>query len=447
VIIKQHEFKHLQRIFFVILMIVSVVSFSSVLNVSGFQGDEPLDPVFIPPTRPTGWADNAIEVSLSGSGITYERQTFVEVASPTDPTIFLWSAVVELTTHSDLLVQIRLHFDPDEWNNNFQTFLNSPRIQNDYFNNSKAFNDLLRVPIDDSFFGISSRSFRTINDVFFNQEENKPESTFVIEERIVLRETSAFILALNEPFPFDLNNIQLGTLTNFRYEILFETQGTTSVTRESVKLSSAGGPLELNSKTSGYSGTIAFSQFDTQELGNYSSPNVEGGQILAYTIELPSGQEIDSASTSFDTEFTTRLANQDEGFEELDMESQSNFMWFWFETGDLVPQSVSFQTAPPVIPIFEQFSTTDYLSFGASGLIGLLTVFKGLPAYLHYRSSGKFRSKLARTMRDGKHQEFQAIQDDVFNKFSSGKLSLRQYNDVTAYANAIEQGFKGNKSN
>jgi hypothetical protein len=406
------------------------------------EGDEPLFPEDEPIKR-EGWAFNSINVSFTDSRVQYVRNTHVIGAVPTEPSILFYHVVAELTTHADLFLQINIQFKPNTfmWQN-YTEFINSGLID-DYNRTVRALLDLTNHRVRTSFFDISAREFTT--DFFDFPEYNPENDSFTIEKRyqisdlMILRETSAFILTLDEPFPFDINNIQLGDLSDFRYEVNFVNEGEIPFLEEKIRLTTTGGPLSYVLKTNGYTGTVYFNQFHPETLSNYTKHPLDVKQQMFYAIKMPSGQEL---SYSFDSEYQSRVEKQ-----EMNVESKGNTIWLFFESGDVVPQYVKLDSKTPEIPLLQQFSVQNYASFALSGLIGLVTILKGLPMLLNRRSTGKIKSVMRKSMKANDYKGIQSSLNQAFEKFSAGELSLNQYKEIQNYGDFLEHGFSNLETN
>lgn len=391
------------------------------------------------------FAETQLEIDLSAESTTYKRETIATVSGIYLPGDLFrtYRIIADLTTHNELYLQFTIEWNADSplWNNNFNFFRSSP-IVNDYNNSYEALKQLVQNEEIVEVLKISSRSFRlhssTIPEFDTITKSVSNQSIFVIEEKIIVKETTAFVLNLFEPFKFDLNDVQLGSLSNFKFESEFNiNDGTNAFIHESLQLSASGSLLKRNTTTKGYNGELRF-DYDTRNLESYRRAFTELPYDVNWKITIPSDQQI--KSIEFDTEF---LGQADNNVDEIGgiNPDQKNLLEFNFKTDDLVPASVIFSTNPPVVEIWAQISLSDYLSFAGSVFIGLIAVVKVIPFYFSRRSTGGYKKKLHKTVLKNNWKEFEQIKQDSLDRYLKGKISLGQIESILNEVKIIKENF------
>ncbi|MHA1228406.1 MAG: hypothetical protein ACTSPV_16880 [Candidatus Hodarchaeales archaeon] len=143
-------------------------------------------------------AGTNVNVTLSDSTTLYERSTYLPNPE-TEVLMQRFFVLAKLTTHGDLLVQFDVEFLSDvnpDWNGNLTLFKNSSDA--DYFRNYHALRDIVNVNI--SLLEISSSSIEIFQDNRTDPQEGVDKVFFIIEQRVVIKQTTAFLLVLPEPF-------------------------------------------------------------------------------------------------------------------------------------------------------------------------------------------------------------------------------------------------------
>lgn len=393
------------------------------------------------------FAETHLEIDLTGVGTTYKRETNARVSGtylPEDQ-FRVYRIFADLTTHNELYLQFTIEWNADSppWNNNFNIFRNSDLVR-DYNQSYEALRQLVQNEEVVQVLKISSRSFRLHNftDQIFDEltKTDINQTIFLIEEKIVIKETTAFVLDLFEPFKFDLNDVQLSSLSNFKFESEFRAEDeSTANIHESLQLSASGSLLTANSTTKGYNGELRF-DYDIfpERLEFFQRAFANLPQDVNWKITIPSDQLIDSIN--YDDEFKQRKDNVDEigGINP----TQENILEFNFKTGDLVPASVTFSTKPPVVEIWQQISLSDYLSFAGSIFIGLVTVVKVIPYYFSRRNTGGYKKKLHRSVLKNNWVEFDQLKQDALDRYLRGKISLSQIQSILNEIKIIKDNFE-----
>lgn len=415
-ITKSRHFKKAKLCFFIgIFLISTILSVPSTGRV--IQDNQNPQP----PNQEQGEVFNEIKIVFKESSLKYTRKTNVRGARAINQNMQHYQTVIELTTHSELLVSFFIQFSADQNWKSINDF-NSSAIVKDYRENSKALLDLIQNRYSLDFFQVQSRSFVTNS---FNEFGAKNNTIYEIEEKLILREATAFILALEEPFKFELNKVQLGNVQQFRYEVIFDSNSNEYY--EKMQLDANGGPLELNTTTDGYNGKL-FLSFFTHELENYTSPIIQASQVLVYTFELPPNQVVEYSFDQVFEEQKTGLKLQQEG---------DNGLTFFFQTGDIIPNFMRIDSTPEVIQFWDQLSASDYLSFSASVFIGFFTLLRLTPALVTRRAVGKYKSNFRKAILNNDMLTFKTTYGRVTEQFKTGKLNLKQFEDLIKYSKVL----------
>ncbi|MHA1971490.1 MAG: hypothetical protein ACTSW1_00775 [Candidatus Hodarchaeales archaeon] len=365
-------------------------------------------------------AGTDVNVTLSDSTTLYERTTFLPNPE-TDVLMQRFFVLAKLTTHGDLLVQFDVEFlssaNPD-WDGNFTFFENSSDAL--YFKNYQALRDMVNVNI--SLLDISSSSIEIFED---NRTDPRggTDLYFVVEQRVIIRETTAFLLVLPEPFQFGLNKLELGQLSelHFQFEYVNFTGEAPFVT-ESVRLKAPGSALDYIPNLKGYSGTLYLAEFpyEAQPIPRFLRPYADAPQDIMLKIKLPIGQN--EINLEFDSTF---LKNADIG--SSDIRKTKNLVQIYFDHDSYLPYSITINS---VTPFLEQFSFSDYISMSAGVLAALFTVLKGLPYFYSRRSFNKFKSSLFDAVKKEEWQKLDAFEQEAKSRFMSRKLTATQYEEV-----------------
>ncbi|MHA1713107.1 MAG: hypothetical protein ACTSW4_03560 [Candidatus Ranarchaeia archaeon] len=247
----------------------------------------------------------------------------------------------------------------------------------------------------------------------------------------MIRETTAFILALDEPFRFDLNNIQLGQLEDFKLQVFFDKQH--RVYDESLCITAVGSPFEEVTSTKGLTGTIKFSEeyqptqilmlnraFGSVNQSIIMRFNLPKEQTLRYTFDF--GQ-FEGQQSFFTTEVTRPTKNS---------------ISFSFNTGNWMPIGVKIDSYPP---LWEQISVSEYLSFAGSLVLVMLTIVKGTPYYLRRRRINKLRRKLYSAAADNDWTSFEAVMSDASEKHINMKITAEQFKSLYFDSNLLKKRF------
>ncbi|MHA1450557.1 MAG: hypothetical protein ACTSP4_14200 [Candidatus Hodarchaeales archaeon] len=212
-----------------------------------------------------------IKIKLDSSSIDYSRDTHIDrIENLPDIPIWFYRANADLTTHSDILLDISVEFKPDAdptWNNNYTAFKNSPLVRtyrSEYF----ALEALMFTNI--SLLGLKTESFSTDSHIYYDFESGSTQQLFCINHQIVITEATSFLLELQEPFKFDLNNIQLGRIYDFSLFMVYNTnpEGFNEI-NEHVRIRAPGTPLEETTDGKGMKGDIYFSSFEPERTEPY----------------------------------------------------------------------------------------------------------------------------------------------------------------------------------
>ena len=257
----------------------------------------------------------------------------------------------------------------------------------------------------------------------------KDEPKYIISQQVILRETTAFISALSEPFKFDNNFIELGSLHDFNFKVLYQKNVVngklTENYHEDLKLVSEGSPLTYVGSSKGYQGDIYFTDHQPEPLGNFPRQDVK--QTIVYKFTLPSGQSI---HLGYDPTYSNSLDNSNANTATI---SGSSFS-LSFNTGDLLPNFISVSSDTPLL---NQFSITDYASWALAILTGIVAILRGLPFYLQRRSTRGIRKNLRKLASQNKADAISKELVEAYNKYIGGKLSLNQYKSIKEESDAL----------
>ncbi len=369
---------------------------------------------------PEDMAYTDINLTLFEDTIVYERTTHT---NPTDIPLDMENVrrtevIVTLTTHSDLMLTFSGEYYADQWNDSLTSFKNSTVVQR-----YQTFEPLKRlVPDVDniSLLEITRSSLR----IEFINETHMPENFFMIEQSVILRQTTAFILALHEIFQFDRNKIELSQITDFflRSEYLSFEGDEFKHSSETVRIKAPSTILEYITGRKGYSGRIYFSNWEEPEP---VPPYFRGfgmiPQEIRVGITLPTGQN--EISYKFDTNYTQEVDINNN----LDLLQSRNSLSMMFPSDSYLPYYLDLDSSTPLL---EQFSISDYFSMAIGAFAGLFTLLKGLPYYLNRRSFNKYKKALHLASEKGTTADFNNVQAEIKEKFLQRKLSANQLEDI-----------------
>ena len=391
------------------MVISSILIFSSIPLVKSFpdkisssvQQEEPEE----------GVAHTKVNVTLNGDETTYQRKTFLPKAEDIGIEILHYSAIAKLTTHGDLYFEIVAEFSTDndtEWQTNYTRFKNSPEVR--HFKNLNVLQDI--VPINISLLENITSSFST------REESDHPEfgRLFGTELRVVLRQTTVFLLTLPEPFQFDKNKLELSQLSDFHFESIYHYDKDLDVriVDEIVRIKAPGSILEYIPDVKGYSGTLYLTGWETEDVPRYQRQFADAQQHITLKIKLPVQQDIDY---SFDPEYTENPLTDKSG----------NTAIFEFPPTGKIPHYIEISSQ---IPFLEQFSITDYVGMAFGALAALVTFVKGIPYFWNRRSFNKYVKGLRTAVNKGDMEGFEELQEKAVNKYVGGKFSTNQFEEV-----------------
>ncbi|MHA2245989.1 MAG: hypothetical protein ACXADY_13585 [Candidatus Hodarchaeales archaeon] len=389
--------------------IIGLIFLFNTINISGFQPDANINSVLQEDTE-EGVAWTNVNVTLSGTETIYERNTGIDnVEMGAD--IKRYSAIAKLTTHADLFFEITAEFsgsNDTEWNGNYTQFKNSEDVQ--FFKNFKVLQEI--VPVDISLLENITSSFGTW------EEPSHPEygKIFGVEQRVVLRQTTVFLLSLPEPFQFDLNKLELSQLSDFHFqsEFFHDEETNQSFAFESVRIKAPGSVLEYIPNVKGYTGIIYLTPWEPEEVPRYQRQFADVPQDIMLQIKLPNEQKI---SFSFDSKYTDNPMTT----------KRRNIAIFEFSNDGKLPYYIKISSQTPFL---EQFSVTDYIGIVFGGLAAIVTSFKGIPYFLNRRSFNKYKRGLHTAAERGDGAEFKMLQEKALNRYMSGKLTAIQFEEV-----------------
>ncbi|MFX0206889.1 MAG: hypothetical protein ACFFDT_12960 [Candidatus Hodarchaeota archaeon] len=376
-------------------------------------------------------ANTIVNVTFRDSDTIYQRLTFLPgpELSGIAQEIFRYFAIAKLTTHSDILFEFNIEFDSQypEWNGNYTLFQNSSIIE-DYKNKFRALEEL--VPVNNTLLQITSSSFETFQFNHTFEQTGEETQIFGLHQVLIFRETTAFLLSLPEPFLFDLNKLELSQLSDFHFlhEFFNPGDGRTEI-REEVRIKAPGSALEYVSSTEGYSGTVylADNSYDINEVPKYARYFGVIPQNIQLTLELPSDQDL---SFDYDSIYKSSV-----GSEEQVSTKKGNKVTFFFDSEGSLPYYVKITS---VTPIWAQFTLAEIASMAFGGLMGLVTLLKGLPYLWGRRSYGKFVQSFHNAVEKGDLSSFEALQEKAWDDFIRGKLSSGKFEDVQTEINLLQ---------
>jgi hypothetical protein len=372
-----------------------------------------------------------VNVTFRDSDTLYQRLTFLPSPelSGIAQEIFRYFAIAKLTTHADILFEFNIEFDSQypEWSGNYSVFQNSSIIE-DYKRKYRALEEL--VPVNSTLLQITSSSFETFRFNHTSELTGEENEIYGIHQVLIFRETTAFLLSLPEPFLFDLNKLELSQLSDFHFQHeFFNPEGDQPHIFEEVRIKAPGSALEYVSSTEGYSGTVylADNPWDINEVPKYARYFGIIPQSIQLTLELPSGQDL-----SFDYDSTYKSSM---GSEEQVSTKKGNKVTFFFSSESNLPYYVKITS---VTPIWAQFTLAEIASMAFGGLMGLVTLLKGLPYLWGRRSYGKFVQSFHNAVEKGDLSSFETLQEKAWNDFIRGKLSSGKFEDVQTEINLLQ---------
>lgn len=358
-----------------------------------------------------GVALTKVNVTLNSDETIYQRRTNLPKAEDIGIAILHYSSIAKLTTHGDLYFEIFAEFSADndtEWRTNYTTFKNSPEVR--HFKNLNALQEI--VPINISLLENITSSFSTWND------SNHPEYgvLFGIELRVVLRQTTAFLLTLPEPFQFDKNKLELSQLSDFHFESNYHYDKASDQrdVEEIVRIKAPGSILEYIPAVKGYSGTLYLTSWEPEVVPRYMRQFADAQQHIILQIRLPVQQDIDY---SFDSKYSENPLTTKSG----------NIATFEFPPDGKIPHYIKINSQ---IPFLEQFTLTDYVGMGFGALAALVTTVKGIPYFWNRRSFNKYIKGLRTAVEKGDMSGFKELQEKAVNKYVGGKFSTNQFEEV-----------------
>lgn len=325
--------------------------------------------------------------------------------------------IVTLTTHSDLLLTFFGEYYADQWNDSEDLFKNSTVVRN-----YRTFEPLKRLVPDVDNITLLEITRSSLRIEFIN-ETHMPENFFMIEQSVILRQSTAFILALHEIFQFDRNKIELSQVTDFylRSEFMSFEQDEFKESSEIVRIKAPSTILDYITSRKGYSGRIYFSDWEEPEpIPPYFRGFGDIPQEIRVSITLPIGQN--EISYKFDTNYTQEVSTS-----ELDIIQSRNSLSIRFSSDSYLPFYLDLDSSTPLL---EQFSLSDYFSMAIGAFAGLFTLLKGLPYYLNRRSFNKYKKALHLASEKGTTTDFDNIQAEIKEKFLQRKLSAGQLEEI-----------------
>ncbi|MHA2306001.1 MAG: hypothetical protein ACXACU_11465, partial [Candidatus Hodarchaeales archaeon] len=358
-----------------------------------------------------------INLTLFEDTVIYERTTNT---NPTEIPPELENArrtevIVTLTTHSDLMLTFFGEFYADQWNDSITLFKNSTLV-----NRYENFEPLKRlVPDVDNITLLEL----TRSSLRIEARNETPSNLFIIEQSIILRQSTAFILALHEIFQFDRNKIELSQITDFflRSEYVSFEGDEFKHNSESVRIKAPSTILDYITHRKGYSGRIYLSNWEEPEpVPPYFRGYGVIPQEIRVSITLPTGQN--EVSYKFDINYTQEVSTS-----EFDIVNSKNSISIMFPSDSYLPYYIDLDSSTPLL---EQFSLSDYFSMAIGAFAGLFTLLKGLPYYLNRRSFNKYKKALHLASEKGTTTDFENIQAEIKDKFLQRKLSASQLEDI-----------------
>jgi hypothetical protein len=400
-----------------IYIIISLILFFSVFNAVGFVTKESQVNSIQQDGPETDKAFTDINLTLFEDTVIYERTTNT---NPTEIPPELENArrtevIVTLTTHSDLMLTFFGEFYADQWNDSITVFKNSTLV-----NRYENFEPLKRlVPDVDNITLLEL----TRSSLRIEARNETPSNLFIIEQSVILRQSTAFILALHEIFQFDRNKIELSQVTDFflRSEYVSFEGDEFKHNSESVRIKAPSTILDYITSRKGYSGRIYLSNWEEPEpVPPYFRGYGVIPQEIRVSITLPTGQN--EVSYKFDINYTQEVSTS-----EFDIVNSRNSISIMFPSDSYLPYYIDLDSSTPLL---EQFSLSDYFSMFIGLLAGLFTLLKGLPYYLNRRSFNKYKKALHLASEKGTTTDFEKVQTEIKEKFLKRKLSASQLEDI-----------------
>jgi hypothetical protein len=358
-----------------------------------------------------GVAHSRVNVTLNDDETTYQRNTFLPKAEDIGSDILHYQAIAKLTTHGDLYFEIFAEFSTDNdtyWQTNYTRFQNSPEAR--HFRNLNALQEI--VPINISLLENITSSFSTWN------ESNHPEFDvlFGVELRVVLRQTTVFLLTLPEPFQFDRNQLELSQLSDFHFESIYhyDKERDDRLVDEIVRIKAPGSILEYLPAVKGYTGTLYLTSWEPEEVPRFMRLFANAQQHISLQIKLPVQQDIEY---SFDSEYSEKPLTVKNG----------NIATFDFPPTGKIPHYIKISSQ---IPFLEQFSLTDYVGMAFGALAALVTTVKGIPYFWNRRSFNKYIKGLRSAVDKGDISGFKELQEKAVNNYVGGKFTTNQFEEV-----------------
>ncbi|MHA2298037.1 MAG: hypothetical protein ACXAEU_18825 [Candidatus Hodarchaeales archaeon] len=391
---------------------------------------------FQPPPQESGDAHSNINITFDEESTKYSRETHIwDVQTDPGMELLRYNAFAHFTTHEDILFDFHLEFNTThfEWNNNFTNFNNS-FIVKDYRQEYLAIRHLSPIEVD--LLDVGPEQFDVGNDTRFDPENPQNKiSSFFINHQVIIRETTAFILALEEPFRFDLNNIQLGQIKDFQLHVFFEKE--LKIYNEYLTLSAVGSPFVEVSATKGLSGIIRLGEdYNPTEVHKLFRAFGSADQTIEMQFNLPKEQLL-----SYRLDYG-EFEDQKDLFTSSIPITTRNTISFSFETNDWMPVGIIIDTS---VPIWEQFSVTDYLSYAASATIGLIALLKGLPFYFRRRGIGGLRKKLYNAASINDWVAFDNVLNEGRDRQMNRKMSSDQYRSLISESDLLREQYSKTK--
>ncbi|UCE14293.1 MAG: hypothetical protein JSV04_03730 [Candidatus Heimdallarchaeota archaeon] len=401
----------------ILFTITCSVFFLSTFPVFGTLSTKKMNPLQEEP-EPEEIAHTRVNLTLTDSDTIYQRETGVPNIEPLFG-LHRYTAIAKLTTHADILIQIAYEFYSDsdlEWNEDFELFKNSTQVKE--FRNYDALQRLV-APVNISLLEITSHSFSMWED-----NRSATERIFGIEQHVIFRQTTAFLLALPEPFNFGLNKLELGQISDLHFLSEYEDNrefGEQWVF-ESIRLKAPGSPIEYISNVKGYSGIIYLTEnfWDVTPIPRYERPFVSAPQNIFFQVKLPTGQS--EINYDFDSKYKSNVSETDRL-----VTSHRNRIEFAFPLDSYLPYSISINSQTPFL---EQFTITDYVGMLFGALAALVTVVKAIPYFLSRRSFSKFKKGLHNAAEKENVTEFETLQEKALDKYMRRKISTSQFEEV-----------------
>ncbi|MHA1968420.1 MAG: hypothetical protein ACW964_11515, partial [Candidatus Hodarchaeales archaeon] len=342
-----------------IYVIISTILFFSVFNAVGFVTKESQVNSIQQDGPETDKAFTDINLTLFEDTVIYERTTHTNPTEipPDMENVRRTEVIVTLTTHSDLLLTFFGEYYADQWNDSLALFKNSSIVQR-----YQSFEPLRRLVPDVDNITLLEITRASLRTEFIN-ETHMPENFFLIEQSVILRQSTAFILALHEIFQFDRNAIELSQITDFFLQSIFfapEEEEFKDLT-ETVRIKAPSTILDYITSRKGYTGRIYLSNWEEPEP---VPPYFRGfgllPQEIRVSITMPTGQN--EISYKFDTNYT-----QDVDTSNLEILQSKNSLSMMFPSDSYLPYYLDLDSSTPLL---EQFSLSDYLSMAIGAFAG-----------------------------------------------------------------------------